>query len=1267
MKPETPASTNVSNETSEKSVPVKSKSSLSKKALKAVKWVLLTLLLLIVLVVAILLGAVGYFGRTESGTEKLISYAKPYLPGTLDVGQVNGFLLGRLELNDLQYSQPDGLDVQVPHFVLDWTPSRLFQREVSVQALTINDAKITTAKPVEPEEPSGPLFPINLPDVTLPVSIMIEQASITNLTLTPTLASGELGAAQTLDDLSLRAHTEGEQLVIDSLSVKAPQGEAALSGQVTPTGAYPMAIELNWTANLPDQPALKGEGALSGDLNELTLTQTLSGLLAATLKADVKDAVSEPSGALNLSGLDLDLGAFVPDMQNQHVKAALAADFDLNALVLKSLAVEQPESGAVLSIKGRVDQLMDTPKLDLTGQWSGVRYPLVGEPIVAQSPKGTLSVKGLLSNYQARLTAAVEGSGLPKGDWSLDAKGSTEALSAFTLVGNTLEGQINAKGNAAWVPSVRWQAELSTDKINPGVQWPEWPGVINTQLTSNGQISSTGVLSLKADIARLDGSLRDQSLSGKGQIAMQGQRIDVTDLNLALGGAAMTANGYIADTLDLNWSLNAPKLSQVLPSARGSISGTGTVTGTQTAPVITGQLNGERLQMGSEQVVNLALEAKVNLAKGQRSSVSLVAEEVSAGGQKWSKVSLTGEGTPEQHQVQFSTEEGQVNLNLAASGGWKALTWSGQITDLRLQEEIAGQWQLRDAVTVSASDQKANASDLCLDRLPNGTGSVCVKGDWSFKQGAKGNATVKSVSLDLLEPFMPLGTAATGTVQASSDFKLPPGKNPIFDASLSLQQGRLALEDQDLDISLGDTVISVIGEADRWIANVQVPVLSPQGNIEAKATVNDPYNTGTLTGDVSATLSDLAFVSLFTPDVQAVSGQVESQLNLSGRLSEPRVRGYLNLNNGRADLPALGLQLNPITLNVADQNGTDTLDIKGLVKSGEGTLNITGAFNPLEQSGNIALKADRFQGMDTKEIQVWVSPDLTVDMSPTLIKVRGDVVVPEAHISPPKTSGKSVTTASSDVVVVNGDQDGLDQAVGSLVDARVRLTLGDNINVDALGFKGKLQGSIVVEENGLQATRATGNIDVAAGEYKLYGQDLTIERGSVVYTGGPIDNPGLDMRISRTIESDDVTVGAQVSGTVNAPRFDLYSNPSYPESTQLSYLMFGRAPGTGSSSEQALLYRAAAALAMKGGNSIAENLNETLNLDDFGLEGDSADDTALFIGKYLSPRLYIKYGVGLLEPASTFFLRYKLSSRWDFESETGTDGSGGDLIYTLEK
>lgn len=87
---------------------------------------------------------------------------------------------------------------------------------------------------------------------------------------------------------------------------------------------------------------------------------------------------------------------------------------------------------------------------------------------------------------------------------------------------------------------------------------------------------------------------------------------------------------------------------------------------------------------------------------------------------------------------------------------------------------------------------------------------------------------------------------------------------------------------------------------------------------------------------------------------------------------------------------------------------------------------------------------------------------------------------------------------------------------------------------------------------------------------------------------------------------------------------------------------------------------------MKGGNAVSERLTDTFNLDSLGFEGDSAEEAGLFIGKYLSPKLYVKYGVGLLSPSSTFFMRYILSKRWSLESQTGTRGSGGDLIYTLE-
>jgi translocation and assembly module TamB len=294
---------------------------------------------------------------------------------------------------------------------------------------------------------------------------------------------------------------------------------------------------------------------------------------------------------------------------------------------------------------------------------------------------------------------------------------------------------------------------------------------------------------------------------------------------------------------------------------------------------------------------------------------------------------------------------------------------------------------------------------------------------------------------------------------------------------------------------------------------------------------------------------------------------------------------------------------------------------------------------------------------------VWISPDIDISIQPSLVKVTGEVVIPEAAISPPKQTG--VIAPSDDVQIVAGGESHAGNGSQQKVQTNVRITLGDKVSVDALGFKGSLLGSVLIEDDGSRATRATGSMKVAAGEYRVYGQDLTIERGSVIYSGGPVDNPGLDMRVTRVV--DEVTAGAQISGTVSEPSLTLFSTPSMPESSLLSYLLFGRAPGTGAgASEQQLLMRAAAAMTMKGGNAIGEKLSESLNLDSIGLEGDSVQDTGVYIGKYLSPKLYVKYGMGLMEPTSTFFMRYILSKRWSVESISSASASGGDILYTLE-
>ncbi|RMD78425.1 MAG: hypothetical protein D6809_05850 [Gammaproteobacteria bacterium] len=55
----------------------------------------------------------------------------------------------------------------------------------------------------------------------------------------------------------------------------------------------------------------------------------------------------------------------------------------------------------------------------------------------------------------------------------------------------------------------------------------------------------------------------------------------------------------------------------------------------------------------------------------------------------------------------------------------------------------------------------------------------------------------------------------------------------------------------------------------------------------------------------------------------------------------------------------------------------------------------------------------------------------------------------------------------------------------------------------------------------------------------------------------------------------------------------------------------------------------------------------------------------MVLRRYLSPRLYVSYGVGLFERFNAFVLRYRLSTLWSLEARSGLQ-SGADLLYELE-
>ncbi|HVS24547.1 MAG TPA: translocation/assembly module TamB domain-containing protein, partial [Gammaproteobacteria bacterium] len=207
-----------------------------------------------------------------------------------------------------------------------------------------------------------------------------------------------------------------------------------------------------------------------------------------------------------------------------------------------------------------------------------------------------------------------------------------------------------------------------------------------------------------------------------------------------------------------------------------------------------------------------------------------------------------------------------------------------------------------------------------------------------------------------------------------------------------------------------------------------------------------------------------------------------------------------------------------------------------------------------------------------------------------------------------------------------------------------------------------------VAEGGRTST-ASGTLTLA-GTYDAYGQKLELERGQLLFTG-PLDNPGLDVRAARTIETtintaEPIRVGVELGGTLKAPRTRVISTPAMTEADALSYLLLGR-PLTGTAStETATLQTAALSMGLQQALPAVQRIGHSLGLDELSVQTTETDPGALMAGKYLSPKVYIRYSYGLFNRIGGLLLRFKVSDKVSIETRSG-DQESMDVIYNVEK
>ncbi|CAN5227270.1 translocation/assembly module TamB domain-containing protein [soil metagenome] len=691
--------------------------------------------------------------------------------------------------------------------------------------------------------------------------------------------------------------------------------------------------------------------------------------------------------------------------------------------------------------------------------------------------------------------------------------------------------------------------------------------------------------------------------------------------------ASLHISGDYTKKWHVHWQLNIPHLNKVVTAASGILISQGQIQGAITTPHVQGSLLAKQIQFSDNKIANLKADFDIHLIPEKFSHVQLTGERITITKQNFDKFNVDLQGTAQKHNLDFTLNGPIAKVKLLLQGSLLEKNWRGAIKQLQINVMQYGNWHLRQTTTVSIIKNDIALNPLCL---VSGKQELCAQAKWD-KQAlwSKINFVIPSQGYAIAEIRLPNYSVFTA---------------PKLQQSL---QGQAQME---------------------W--------------------------------------RNLNFLAEKIPTLQHPQGHIKLNSQIAGTLAKPLLKGAATLVNGSVAVADLGLKLTSIQL-LAEAQQLTAVKLSGSAQSGGGTLNFSGNVD-LQQAGLpllLTLRANNLQVSNTPEYQVYASfPDVKLQLKQQQLAISGKIFIPKAQIQPKSLSAKAETLSSDVEWVTPKDKTALSSNI--MFSTQINLLLGKQVSINAMGLRSRISGELLINNSPKKIMTGVGELSIVNGTYQAYGQDLKIRLGRLLFTGGAIDNPALNIQAVRTVnvvastlqpQADATTniplnfsqngatiVGVNVSGTLKQHQMALFSEPANLSQTDiLSYLMLGKASSELSLTDAQLLLQASSALNLGGSKitQVMQHLQQSLGLQQLGLQSETltkpntndptkptvTTNTAFVIGKQLTKQLYLSYSIGILDPISTFKLRYQLSKHWSVQSESNSLMNGIDLFYSLEK
>lgn len=849
-----------------------------------------------------------------------------------------------------------------------------------------------------------------------------------------------------------------------------------------------------------------------------------------------------------------------------------------------------------------------------------------------------------------------------------DGRGNTDALRLKSMHAQMPTGTLDATGLVGWAPALHWDVDATLAGFDPGYFARDWKGTIRGTLASTGATRDDGGLDVKVEADKLGGTLRGRRLDGRARLAMRGPATGATrtdyagDIALTVGGSRIDAKGEIADRFDVDAKLSPLQLSDLLPGAAGTLRGTLALSGARDAPNIAADLSGSGLKYGDTAAENLNVKGRLPW-QGRGGALTLTASGLNAG-VALDTLRIDATGAVENLQLDAAARGEIGALDLAGHVARKGAHWQGTLASLQLTPAKGASWRLQSPARFAQTGTGWTLSQSCFASTAGG--ALCADADWP-RRGL--NVTADALPLALVEPYLP-ATDDGRRWRLRGDIALDASIRPAGAA----YAGKLTVRSSNGGIRTGKR------ERNELVTYSGLALDATFDARRIEATLGSGFNGGgridasvktgwdddaPLSGTVAVDTDRLTWMELLSPDIVEPTGKLGGRISLGGTRAQPTLGGQAQLTGFATEIPALGIAPHDGNIRL-DARGDGTAGISGSLRSGDGTLDIDGSLGWRGDAPPLVLNLRGRDVLvsDTRDLRAVASPDIDVRYAAAQpLQVSGTVTVPSASLDLERLDRG--VSASDDVVVldpVNPE----DSGIATPLDLDLTLVMGKDVTLKGFGLDGTLGGQMRVRSVPGREMTALGVLDVG-GTYKAYGQELAITRGRLQWSNTPVSDPILDIRAERRIESRGITAGISVTGRASAPEASVWTDPPTTQSDALSYLALGR-PTSNLSGEEGKQLNAASAALNAGGSLLAAQIGGKVGLDDAGIMNSRAlGGSVLGIGKQLSPRLYVGFGVSLLGTGQVLTLKYLLKKGFDIEIESSTLEDRGSINWRKER